>query len=100
VSKRYLGGFISASLNPLLQPSAPTIGTATGGNTQASITFTASTSGSPTSYTVVSIPGGVIGTGASSPITVTGLTNGTAYTFVVFANNQYGPSAQVQQVTA
>jgi hypothetical protein len=34
----------------------------------------------------------VIGTGASSPITVSGLTGGTAYTFKVFATNAYGPS--------
>lgn len=93
MSNRYLGGFISATLNPLLQPSAPIIGTATAGNASASITFTASTTGSPTSYTVVSSPQGITGTGTTSPITISGLTNGTTYTFVVFANNQYGPSA-------
>jgi len=71
-------------------PGAPTIGTATGGNAQASVTFTApaSTGGSSiTSYTVTSSPGGLTGTGASSPITVTGLTNGTAYTFTVQATS-------------
>jgi len=69
-------------------PGAPTIGTATGGNAQASVTFTApaATGGaSITSYTVTSSPGGLTGTGSSSPITVTGLTNGTAYTFTVQA---------------
>ena len=92
MSNRYLGGFLSATLNPLLQCSAPTIGTATAGYSQASVTFTAPSSGTPTSYTVLS-SGGQTATGASSPITVTGLTNGVAYTFVVFANNAYGPSA-------
>ena len=71
-------------------PGAPTIGTATGGNAQASVTFTApaSTGGSSiTSYTVTSSPGGITASGASSPITVTGLTNGTAYTFTVQATS-------------
>ena len=69
-------------------PGAPTIGTATGGNAQASVTFTApaSTGGSAiTSYTVTSSPGGITASGASSPIVVTGLTNGTSYTFTVHA---------------
>ena len=50
MSNRYLGGFISASNNPLLQLGAPTIGTATAGNAQASVTFTAPATGTPTSY--------------------------------------------------
>src|SRR3569623_1555465 len=64
-------------------PGAPTIGTATAGDTQASISFSAPASNggaSITGYTVTSSPGGLTGTGTSSPITVTGLTNGTAYT--------------------
>lgn len=93
MSMRYLGGFISATNNPLLQPSAPSIGTVTAGSQFASVPFTAPEFGSPTSYTVVSTPGNIIATGTLSPIIVTGLTNGTAYTFRVFANNQYGPSA-------
>jgi hypothetical protein len=48
--------------------------------------------GAISGYSVVSTPGNVIGTGTSSPITVSGLTNGTAYTFKVFATNVYGPS--------
>lgn len=92
MSMRYLGGFISATNNPLLQCSAPTIGSASAGNGQATVAFTAPDSGTPTSYTVVS-SGGQSASGSASPITVTGLTNGTAYTFTVFANNAYGPSA-------
>ena len=76
-------------------PGAPTIGTATAGNAQASISFAApgSDGGSPiTGYTATSSPGGVIGTCAASPCTVTGLTNGTAYTFTVTATNAVGTS--------
>jgi hypothetical protein len=75
-----------------LQPSTPTIGTATAGDTTASVAFTASTyigKGTIT-YTATSSPGGLTGTASSSPITVTGLTNGTAYTFTVTGTTNYG----------
>jgi hypothetical protein len=74
-------------------PGAPTIGTATAGNATASVAFTApSDTGSAaiTSYTVTSTPGSFSNTGAASPITVTGLTNNTAYTFVALATNGAG----------
>ncbi|MCS4278148.1 autotransporter domain-containing protein [Stenotrophomonas rhizophila] len=74
-------------------PGAPTIGTATAGNTQATVTFTSPsfTGGSAiTVYTVTANPGGVTATGAGSPVTLTGLTNGVAYTFTVTASNAAG----------
>jgi hypothetical protein len=74
-------------------PGAPTSVIATAGDASASVAFTApaSAGGSPiTSYTVTSSPGSVTASGASSPITVTGLTNGTAYTFTVTATNAQG----------
>lgn len=76
-------------------PNAPTIGTATAGDVAATVSFTPDSSGAggPTrSYTVTSSPGNITATGTSSPITVTGLTNGTAYTFTVRATNASGSS--------
>ena len=76
-------------------PQAPTIGTATAGSGSASITFTAGATGGSaiTGYTMTSSPGSITGTGASSPITVSSLTDGTAYTFTVTATNANGTSA-------
>ncbi|MEZ8186859.1 beta strand repeat-containing protein, partial [Shewanella sp. 5S214] len=82
----------SFTVNPVV-PGAPIIGTATAGNAQVSITFAApaDNGGSAiTAYTVTSSLGAFTGTGAGSPISVTGLTNGVAYTFSVTATNGVG----------
>lgn len=87
---------ISNSATPSTVPGAPTIGTATKGNVSASVAFTAPASNGGaaiTGYTATSSPGGFTGTGASSPLTVSGLTNGTPYTFTVRATNVSGNSA-------
>jgi hypothetical protein len=92
---RYPAGFISAFYSPLKNPDAPTIGTATVGVSSVSVTFTAPSNvgGSAiTGYTVFSTPSNITGTGTSSPITVSGLAGGTAYTFKVLATNSYGSS--------
>jgi hypothetical protein len=84
----------SSGVTATTVPQAPTIGTATGGNAQASVTFTANATGGSaiTGYTVTS-SGGQTASGATSPIVVTGLTNGTAYTFTAQATNANGTSA-------
>jgi hypothetical protein len=90
-----MSGFLGMFVGGASVPSAPTIGTATAGNGQATITFTAPSSdgGSPIlDYQVTSSPGGVTATGSGSPITITGLSNGTVYTFTVRARNANGYS--------
>lgn len=80
-------------ITPNTAPGAPTIGTAVAGNTSATVSFTAPSSngGSPiTGYTATSTPGGIQASGPGSPINVTGLTNGTTYTFKVTATNAVG----------
>ena len=79
----------------LYVPDAPTIGDATAGNTQVSVAFTAPSdvgNDDITAYGVSATDGtNVIGaTGSSSPVTVTGLTNGTSYTAQAWAINDYG----------
>ena len=77
-------------------PAAPTIGTAAGsGATTATVEFTPSSDNGSTitSYTAVSSPGGLTGTGSTSPVTVTGLTTDTTYTFTVYATNAVGNGA-------
>jgi hypothetical protein len=88
--QQFMQGVASGSWPALA--GAPTIGTATAGALSASVAFTAPTyTGSGiTGYTATSSPGGITGTGSSSPVTVSGLTAGTAYTFTVTATTAAG----------
>ncbi|WP_240036784.1 S-layer homology domain-containing protein [Paenibacillus amylolyticus] len=85
-----------ANATPATVPAAPTNILAVAGNGEATVTFTAPTEngGSPiTGYEVTVSPGNVVTTGAANPIVITGLTNGTSYTFRVKAINGVGKSA-------
>ncbi len=88
----------TVSVTPATVPGVPTIGKATAGNAQASLAFTAPTSngGSAiTGYTASCISAGVTktGTSKSSPIVVSGLSNGSVYSCKVQARNAIGSGA-------
>ena len=95
-----------------LVPDAPTIGTATDvgtsrsfNNGEAVVTFTpANTGPAATSYTVTAYLNGsstnINASGASSPITVTGLLSNTNYTFLVKAVNASGDSLNSSQTSS
>jgi hypothetical protein len=96
---------INVSGNGIKFPDAPTDVHATAGNGGAVVSFTPPTNdgGSPIiGYTVTSNHGGFSASGASSPITITGLKSGTTYTFTVRARNLIGfgdPSEPSNSVT-
>lgn len=78
-------------------PGAPTGVSAVAGNQSGTITFTPPVSnGGATiaSYTATASPGGITATGSASPIVITGLTNGVAYTATVHATNCVGNSVE------
>lgn len=98
MSKR--AGRHSQSSNDFLEPMAPTIDSVSDVGTNrpyndgaATVSFTLpANSPEATGYTVLS-SGSHTATGSSSPITITGLSSDTAYTFQVKATNAVGDSA-------
>ena len=90
------GGYIRPGYDPLEVSNPPTSAAATAGSASASVSFTAPTNvgGSAiTNYYAVSNPGQITASSVTSPIAVSGLSNGTEYTFKVWGENSYGPSA-------
>jgi hypothetical protein len=72
-------------------PGIPISVSATANSESGIITFTAPVvGGAATSWTAVSNPGSITGTGSSSPVTVSGLTAGTSYTFTIRGTNSTG----------
>jgi len=94
---RSIGGYVGIG-NPVLAPDAPFAAPTSAGpqDAEASFDFVAPENeglSSVTLYVIIAITGGAIaaaGTSTSSPISVSGLTNGTAYTFIIFAINGFG----------
>ena len=88
----------TTTVAPVVVPGTPATPTGVSGNTQVTVSVTAGTGGTPTSYTVSASPqvSGVTRTctvtGASGSCVVTGLTNGTPYTFTTTATNSAGTS--------
>ena len=87
-----------ATVVEVTRPDAPTIGTATAGNAQVSVTFNAPSNGGAaiTEYlmhcrTAQGVQSGAA-SGSNSPLTMSGLVNGTAYTCRVRARNAKGES--------
>lgn len=90
-ASKYSTGWLT--INPATAPYAPTTVVAVPGNAQASVSFVAPNNGGSaiTSYKVTASTGQTA-TGGSSPIVLTGLTNGVATTFTVVATNAVGTS--------
>ena len=99
----------SAAVTPARVPDAPTGVSAVAGSGSATVSWTAPANGGSviTRYTVVPYIGGtaqtartVTGTPPAASLVVTGLTNGTAYTFTVMATNAVGNGAVSAPSTA
>ena len=88
-----------SSATPRTTPGAPTLDSLTAGNGQIEVAFTAPVAdggNTISGYTASCVSSGspaVTSTGVSSPIMITGLTNGTSYTCSVAAANVVGASA-------
>ena len=91
----------SNSVTATTVPQAPTIVTAAVGDASSSVSFTPGNSGGSaiTSHTVIANPGNITASGSSSPITISGLTNGTTYTITVSSTNSNGASLQSGSTT-
>ena len=87
------GSSYTATCTPSTVPPAPKV-TAVAGNGQVTVSWPAAVSGVPTTgYTMTCNQAVTLPEVPTSPVVITGLTNGTSYTFSVTATNIIGTSA-------
>lgn len=87
------GGFIRPGYEPLQVPNEPTSVAVTAGDAELSVAFTAPANvggGAISSYQAATTTG-ISATASTSPVVITGLSNGTSYDVRVWAINAYGP---------
>lgn len=99
VAQQMAGAALAAlTISPMTQPATPFNVLALAGNARASVQWKVRNQGA-TSYTVTASPGGqsvtVAASGLNGSATVTGLSNGTPYSFMVTANNAAGSSTSI-----
>ena len=89
----------TTTVAPVVVPGTPATPTGVSGNAQVTVSVTAGSGGTPTSYTITKSTSstgtyttGCTVTGASGSCVVTGLTNGTTYFFKTTATNSAGTS--------
>jgi hypothetical protein len=83
----------STSVTAATAPTAPTVTGVTAGNGQVSVAFSGGATNGATVSQYTASCGGLSATGTSSPIVVTGLTNGVARTCTVTTGSNVGDSA-------
>ena len=90
----------TTTVAPVVVPGTPATPTRVAGNLQVTVSVTAGSGGTPTSYTITksTTSGGTYSTGctitgASGSCVITGLTNGTTYFFKTTATNSAGTSS-------
>jgi len=84
------------------KPGTPTSVSASAGDASATVSFTEPSNEGKTgtaTYVATSSPSSLTGSSTTSPITVSSLSNGTAYTFTVIANTPYGVSSDTSSAS-